>query len=521
MKRTNVLALTLVTSLSLFGCRSGGGGDDDGDDGDDDGTVADDTIYDVHSDQIAVGDAVTVHDVVVVAIDGYGARTGGIYVMEPEGGPFSGVFVFLGGAGAGDIAPGDIIDIDGGVKDEFALDEDTSGRTLTEISAPQGGFVTVTKTGEGDIPEPETLVPWELAADDDESEKWEGVLVRFENVRVNRGPQGVSSTDETLQEILVTGPYAVQSALTGIAAIEAGTCYSEMVGIGDYFFNYKILPRSQDDLVEGDDGDCLPAESAALCGDEEDNDYNGFADCDDFTCLGADACPSTVATVAQIQSGEIETETRVALNRVIVTGVSFNLPDGTQQNRSFWVADAAAAGENNAINVFWPEGINGDLPPEIVVGQTLDLQATAEEFPCLDDGCIDTPLTRLNFVTASNYGPMVPVADLLPLTSVDLATIAADPEGEPYEGVLITLQNVEVVNATAGPNDFSIGVGDAELGVDDIIFRYRNGNTVKVGQCFSSITGIVHRDIFGDFDNAPVLLPRSIDDIDANPGACE
>ncbi len=519
MKRTNVLALTLIASLSLLGCRSGG--DDDGDDADDDGTVADDTIFDLHSDEIAVGDPVTVRDVVVVAVDAYGGRAGGIYVMEPEGGAFSGVFVFLDGGTAGDLSPGDIVDIEGGVKDEFALDEDTSGRTLTEISAPQGGSVTVTQTGEGEIPEPETLQPWDLAADDDESEKWEGVLVRFENVRIHRGPQGVSSTDETLQEILVTGPYAVQSALTGLADTEAGTCYSEIVGIGEYFFNYKILPRSQDDLVEGDDGDCLPVESAALCGDDADNDYNGFADCDDFSCLGADACPSTATTVADIQSGEIEDGTVVILSQVVVTGVSFDRPDGMQQNRTFWVADAAAAAESNGVAVFWPESSAGDLPVEIVVGRTLDLQGTLDEFPCLEDACIDNPVTQLGFAVPANYGTVVPAADILPLTGVDLATVATDPGGEPYEGVLVRFDNVEVVSAPKGDFEFSLGVGDAELLVDDVIFRYREGNDVTVDQCLTSIIGVLHRDIFGDFGGAPIFLPRSIADIDATPGTCE
>ena len=37
----------------------------------------------------------TLRDVVVIAFDTFGGRTGGIYVMEPTAGPFSGVFVFL------------------------------------------------------------------------------------------------------------------------------------------------------------------------------------------------------------------------------------------------------------------------------------------------------------------------------------------------------------------------------------------------------------------------------------------
>ena len=522
MKSTKLVAMMLA--LSLFACRGDDDGGDDGDDGDDTGDQGggeDTSIYDVQSDDLAVGEPVTVRGVVVVAVDAYGGRAGGLYVMEPEGGPFSGVFVFVEGTEAAELAPGDIVDVVGGVKDEFALDDDETGRTLTEISPPEGGTIAVTKTGDGEVPAPETVVPWELAADDAESEKWEGVLVRFDNVRVNSPPEGVSSTDETLLEMRVTGPYAVQSALTGLADIENGACYSSIVGIGDYFFNYKILPRSADDLVAGADEDCLAPEIGdELCGDDTDNDYNGFADCDDFSCADASvACPTTETSVADIQSGVVEADTVVSLSQVIVTGVSFDNPSGVLQNRTFWVQDAAAGAENNGVSIFWPEEAAGELPPEIVVGRTVNLQGTVEEFPCLDDACSDNPLTRLNFATASDFGPIVPVADLIPLEGVDLATIAADPDSEPYEGVLVTLENVEVV-ALAGTNDFSIGVGKAVLGVDDVIFRYRTDNDVTVGQCFSSITGIVHRDIFGDFASAPILLPRSVEDLDATPGTC-
>jgi hypothetical protein len=515
MKSTKLAAL--VMALSLFACRSGG--DDDGDDGDtgDDGTAADDTIFDIQSDAMPPGTAVTLRDVVVVAVDAYGGRSGGVYVMEPEGGAFSGVFVFVGGGATDELSPGDIVDVEGGVKEEFALDEDETGRKLTEISPPDGGAVSITKTGEGDVPEPETVVPWELSADDAESEKWEGVLVRFENVRVHSPPDGVSSTDETLQEMLVTGPYAVQSALTGLADIEAGDCYSSIVGIGDYFFNYKILPRSQDDLVAGADDDCLPPESGdELCGDDTDNDYNGFADCQDFSCAdAAAACPTTETTVADIQAGEVEADTTVALTGVTITAVQ-RVESGTQ---NFWVQDAAASAENNGVVVFWPTAA-GELPAEVVVGATVDIQATVTEFPCLtptggDEGsCVDNPLTELTFATLSNFKTgETPV----PLAGIDPATLSTDPDGEPYEGVLVTIENVPVVNADFGFGQFSVGDAAAELVVGDDIFAYLDGNKLTNGQCLAAITGVMHRNIR---DGHVIILPRDAADIDDAAGTC-
>ncbi len=199
MKSTKLVALMMA--LSLFACRSGGKDDDDdgGDGSDDDGGSADDiAIQDIQSDDMPVGTPVTMRGVVVVAVDAYGGRNGSVFVMEPEGGPYSGVLMFGAGDAAASLAPGDLVDVVGGVKDEFALDDDETGRTMTEITPPDGGgAIEVTKVGDGEVPAPEVLQPWELSGDDDESEKWEGVLIRFENVRNFNAPGGVTDTDPT------------------------------------------------------------------------------------------------------------------------------------------------------------------------------------------------------------------------------------------------------------------------------------------------------------------------------------
>ena len=509
MKSTGLVSLMIA--LTCFACRGGDDDDDDvsddgatdvGDDTDDDGGGEDTTVFDLQSDDMPVGTAVTLRDVVVVAVDAYGGRAGGIYVQEPEGGAFSGVFVFVSGSEAAGLVAGDVVDIEGGVKDEFALDSDDTDRTLTEVSAPDGGAIAVTKTGTGDIPEPATLDPWDLAADDAESEKWEGVLVRFENVRVNSAPRGVSSTDTTLQEMVVTGPYAVQSALVGLDGIVAGDCYSSIVGIGDYFFNYKILPRSADDLVVGADGDCLPPEEGAeLCGDETDNDYNGQTDCQDAACVDSVvACQPEEVTIADIQGGDVGDGAAVSLVGVTVTAVERE-DDGTQ---NFWVADDAVAAESNGVIVFWPAAA-GELPADVVVGATLDIQATVQEFGCIDDACAANPLTELTFATLSNFGEGdVPT----PLTVADVTTLATEADSAPFEGVLVTVENVSVVSLVDADNQFTIGEAGAELFIDDIMFSY---GKVTAGQCFTSITGVMNRDIF---DGDLTLVPRDAADID-------
>ena len=118
------LCLTGLFFVAFYGCRG-----DDSSTGADAGPIDDgDTIQEVQSDTMPEGTPVTLRSVVVVAVDTYGGRTGGAYIMEPEGGPFSGVFIFLTDTSAAGLSPGDLVDVEGGVKDEFALNAE--GRCL-------------------------------------------------------------------------------------------------------------------------------------------------------------------------------------------------------------------------------------------------------------------------------------------------------------------------------------------------------------------------------------------------------
>jgi hypothetical protein len=112
-------------------------------------------IQQIQNDAMAAGTAVEVKGVVITAIDTYGNRTGDIWVQEPGGGEFSGVKVFGAPLDAiATLAVGDLVDITGGVKDEFALTSDTSMRKVTEIKPAEGGMLTVTKVGTGTVPTP-------------------------------------------------------------------------------------------------------------------------------------------------------------------------------------------------------------------------------------------------------------------------------------------------------------------------------------------------------------------------------
>ena len=143
MRISTLALLGLGLGLSVAACR-GGDGDDTNVDPDapppmDMGPNPDVRIQEIQSPNMPKGTAVSVKGVVVTAIDSFGGRTGDFFVQEPGGGEFSGVKVF--GAPLDQVAmlaPGDLIDITGAEKDEFALSSDMSGRKVTELLLEAG-----------------------------------------------------------------------------------------------------------------------------------------------------------------------------------------------------------------------------------------------------------------------------------------------------------------------------------------------------------------------------------------------
>ncbi len=485
MLNRNTLSTVLSASLALsafalVACRDDGGGDggtpDGGNPAADAPPGASTKIFDVQDDTTPVGSSVSLRSVVVTAIDGFGGRTGGFYVQEPEGGAFSGVFVF--GANASALAVGDLVDIDGGVKDEFSFNFE-DGHSITQVVAADGGTLTATKVGDGTVPAAEVLNSWDLAADDVEAEKWEGVLIQFSGIRALGAARGVSNSDATLLEMSITGPYRMGGSLAQLdEAVMRGDCFSSITGIGDYFFNYKILPRSAGDMVADASGaSCLPPEDTeTLCGDLMDNDHDGFADCADFSCQESVAACTTDTTVVVAQGGTIEENTRIRLSNVVVTAISAD-------NKKFWVQDAGVISALNGLFVFRPNSAEV-LPATIVPGRVVTLTGNLDEYEML---------TELTNITIESEGAMSLAGTL---SGVPLATLATDAS---YEGVLVSIPNAPVATASSPACDqnfsrFSLETGGAALFANEDIACY----DVTVGQCFQLLNGIMHYDTFND-----------------------
>ncbi len=470
-------------SLALVACRG-----DDGPTGDDTmmidapAVVGEVTIQEIQNTAMAVGTVVEVKGVVVTVIDSYGNRTGDLWVQETGGGEFSGIKVF--GAPLDQIAalaPGDIVDITGAQKDEFALMSDTSINKVTELKPVTGGMMTITKVGTGTVPTPATvdaaaisLLPT-AAARDAEWEKWEGVLIKvtkarqLENVDTFGSNPGPDSN-----EFRASGFVRVQSALVAFPTTAVfGVCYESITGVGDYFFNWILAPRTAADFVVGGTG-----------------------------------CRSMATTVAMVQSGtNVEV---VDLTNVIVTARD----DIGATSKGFWVQDAAQGAANNGVLVFLRDVA---LDPGLVIGaRVASIRGSVEEFDLAPTG-----QTVMGDTITEITNPVMPFVITAPTAELPLpatppvATLAAiGAAGEPWEGVLVRIgpMKVTVANAMFGKIELSdTSTPAVKIHIDDDSFVIP---AQTLNACIQ-VTGIMSVAVF---DDLRTINPRSLADVVVTTG---
>lgn len=504
MRRSSIFFLCLLATAA---CR----GDDDGDGDDTDGNNNPDApsgdmrVQDVQNDATPIATPVTLRGVIVTAIDNYGPRKGNFYVAEPGGGEFSGVLVF--GAPleqVADLVVGDLVDITNAEKDEFSLE--TDDRTVTELVPITGGEMTVTRVGTDTVPAPHVIDAlavgmMQTQAREDEYEKWEGVLVTVNNVTVTSELRPVSSSnpDPTFVAFRITGVLEVDSSLAEIPYVEGapdpfvagGDCLMSVTGMGDYFFNYKVLPRTTAEIALAGTG-CPAAEAVGTCTDGLDNDANGFTDCMDRGCSEEPTC-TTSTTVEMIQSGGVTGG--VILEDVVVTGI-----DNIGANsKGFWVSDNAQAAANQGVFVFTRE-----VTPTVVIGDIVDVTGMTAEFDLQPPGDTVTQITQVTVGAVSGNTPPIPLAGIAVST---LNNIGAT--GEPYESVLVSLTNLRVMAELAPGDRVQLTNGTDTIVMDDDSFNYAAGD-YPVGTCFSSVVGIMTTNIF---DDERRLLPRAATDL--------
>jgi hypothetical protein len=496
---TRIAFLAASLSLALIGCRGGGGGDDVmGDDqmGSDGGSNAGEvTIQEVQNDAMASGTQLELRGVVITAIDIYGDRTGDVYISEPEGGAFSGVKVF--GTPIDTLATlhvGDLVDITNAEKHEACNQAAPcgtvifrDGASITEVQGVTAGSLTITKVGTGTLPTPavvdaKAIAQMPTAARLAEWEKWEGVLVSVQNARQLNALTSFDDGDDQKQFSATSG-IKIQTSLADLGTDPGtGTCYTSITGIGDFFFDYLVLPRSADDLM-----------------------------------TGGTACLPSVTSVAMLQSATTTPEL-VQLTDVFVTGRDDIPGSNNTGSMGFWVADSLQGAANNGVYVF-----TGTKPiMDIKLGAKVTFTGTASEFDLGPNAT--TPASGDTITEINPSVPIVaaqvtaPTAEPTPATSASVETLATiGAAGEPWEGVLVKIGPVKVTNPDLG----SSAGHRAEL-------TDNNGKKIQMAKdafawaaptmnaCLD-VTGLMSVAIF---DDLRTVNPRSATDIATSTGTC-
>lgn len=522
--KIRTLALCLLATAA---CRSSSTGNnpDAKNNGNPDSSSSDDTsIYDIQDPtnvKVPVGTIVNVRGAVVTAVDEYGNKTSNFWIEEPGGGPYSGVLVFKAdNSVVMTLAPGDLVDVVGAEKAEFALSSDTSGRTTTELEPPSGGAIQVTKVGTGTVPTPSVVDALQIgqmadpAAQDAEWEKWEGVLITVDNVGVISSTKSFgSSPGPDALSFNVTGPLTVESTLAAFPDTtmvgkgpQFGDCLGSITGVGDYFFNWLLEPRTTADVSIGGSGCPVAETGATACGDSIDNDANGHKDCFDYSCM-LDQPGSCVqaATVHDVDTGVQPVGSGVNLTGRCVAAVD-------SAGKQLWIADAGQAALDSGVYVF--RGSNAAALAGISKGTVVDV-ANAVILPfhgLMELNGIPGSTSPTPAVTKAN-GPGCTVA---PLTT-DLATLADTTMSAHYNGSLVTIGKAKVTAVTGTGNKTIYTLSDGTKTIEMGVQIYAPVGVVAGTTCYASVTGIATLDTSPN-PSVPMILPTAVTDLPAGTG---
>ena len=496
-----IFSLLAVSALALGACRgssssSNTDGSNGSGDGSNNGAV---TIQQVQNDMMAPGTPVSLSGVIVTAIDSFGGKTGNLWVEEPGGGPFSGVLVYKADPNVvATLAVGDVVDVSGAVKSEFALSSDTSGRTDTELEpAAMGGTVTITKTGTGTVPGPDMVDALAIGQMADparsmEWEKWEGVLITVKNVSALSAPKSFGSTmpaPPDNYDFSITGVAKVEGSLSDItmSGIMRNSCLASVTGVVDYFFDYLVLPRSTSEITTGGTACPAPENSMALCTDGIDNDGNGFPDCMDDNCIvaygpGAGTC----RTSTTIDTLDKAVDMNPAMPTIPTDGLDIGSSEivcvtaTTSDGMNMWISKGP--GQAAADEGLYVYGGGQALPSGVTAGTKVDIAGRASLYKPMN---AMQPLLELDALSITKQTGACAVTAKAMTASV-LTTAAT---GQPYVGSLVTIAGpVKLTVAETAANHYTgtLAVGSVTFNVLGSIYQ----DPDAVNACYSTVTGI-------------------------------
>ncbi len=182
-----------------------------------------------------MGQSVTVRGI-VTAIN----RGSSYYIGDADGGPWSGLYVYHGNT-SNQVELGDLVDLTGTVDEYFNLTELVSVTNLSIIS--RDNPIPITPLSTADLP-----------YNNNASEPYEGVMVRFNDVQIR-------STMDNYGQFRIADSSGVQAMVDDVlyvpqaSSIVVNDWWHQIQGVVDYHSvaGYKILPRSANDMIRVDD----------------------------------------------------------------------------------------------------------------------------------------------------------------------------------------------------------------------------------------------------------------------------
>ncbi|HEY1555515.1 MAG TPA: hypothetical protein VGF94_11840 [Kofleriaceae bacterium] len=523
------IVLFVVASLAaVVACRSSSTATPDTPGGGDGGGGGAVTIQDIQNGTVPTGTQVEIDNVIVTAIDNFGATTGNIWVEEPGGGPYSGVLVYHADANViATLAIGDQVTVSNALTDQFALtgsNADPTGRTDTELEPlASGQTVTVTKTGSGTVPAPVVVDALSIGMMGDADSQgpnfsmaWRqylGVLITVNNVSAQSAPKGFGGTPTPADDydLGITGVAELEGSLTDITAssIARGTCFSNLTGVLDYFYNFLVLPRSSADFTIAADGSTCP-QPETVCGDGIDNDGNGFGDCGDDNCIITDGTCHPTVTISALDSyadanltAPVQSTAGAEITGACVVAVSSN-------KKSVWISAAGQAAANGGLLVFGSTVV----PTGVVAMATVDVIGTPASFTQKSS---TAPEAQLEFNQLA-FTVDAPVCAPLPKTALSAAQLAVDSTGHPYIGSLVTLDTAHggpiTIATAAGAAGFgTLTQGSTTFAFGNTILGTTGGDKDAAGCSYTSITGIWTYDTTGSgsYEILPTAKPTPTD----------
>src|SRR5262245_12796017 len=211
----------------------------------------DTTIYAIKAGSHAINDSLRINNVVVIGVD-INPPTYGVYVQEQAGGAYSGILAYRAGvfpayanSGAA-VTVGDIIDVEG----RYTEFQSAPG-SLSELD-----LAILYRDSSGPAPVPVVVTACSLHTDYAGAERWEGRLVRVNNVVVRR----LNAFNNWYLDLVGCGnllrPSRRDSVLSGYQKMIAGQIVPQVgdtldsvTGVAQWEFNERrIAPRNSDDI---------------------------------------------------------------------------------------------------------------------------------------------------------------------------------------------------------------------------------------------------------------------------------